>query len=194
MTSQIRAVLAALVTLLLLAVAAVPTAAGTEDQEPLVFQLTLSGNVHPDDSFGLERLCVEKDPACAFIDSHGIFCVAEPLATAEHPACETGTFTLDYEREAGVTVEYSLVRWTSPPIAGADLERHLSDSVTVPDGGITVSLGYDYSLSADTPALPDTASRTAVPIVPLGIALVATALVLGRPEPARKRSGGRRRE
>jgi hypothetical protein len=124
--------------------------------------------------------CLDEDPACAFIDSYGIFCIAESLATGGgEPACEAGTFTLDYEREAGVTVEYSLVRWTSPPIAGTDPERHLSDSVTVPEGGITISLGYDYSLSADTPALPDTAGRTATPIVPLGIALVATALVLG---------------
>ncbi|HYI66078.1 MAG TPA: hypothetical protein VEW95_04065 [Candidatus Limnocylindrales bacterium] len=49
-------------------------------------------------------------------------------------------------------MDYALLRTQQ----GDGTERHLAGSFTVPPGGITIHLGYDYS-EASPPALPDTA-------------------------------------
>jgi hypothetical protein len=64
----------------IVAAAAGPTLAGDrEDWEPLIFELTLAGDVDPDDTFAIVHLCLDGDaqPECIFI--HG----STPVCTGE---------------------------------------------------------------------------------------------------------------
>jgi len=154
---------AGLVAIALMAATVGQTAGGRpgypEHWDPLVFELTLSGNVDPEDSFGILHVCSDslERPDCAFVEPGNTFCSGDEQLRRDwgFPVCGPGTFTINYRREPGVTVEYELLRLKS----NSDAERHLAGSITVPEGGATIHLGYDYSLRPATPsaALPDTA-------------------------------------
>ena len=164
-----------------------------EDWEPLVFELTLSGEVDAQDTFAVEHQCQDSGtmPECAFIEPQTVFCSGDEGQQEDwgSPPCAARTYRLELKREAGVTINYALLRW-SGSFAGEPI-RMLRDSVTVPEGGITLRLGYDYSLGSNTPswpALPDTAAGPATPTVPAGIALLVTALAVALP---RRKVAGR---
>ena len=71
MIGRTHAVVASLAASMFLAATAAPTAAGyPEDWEPLAFELTLSGDVHPCDTFGLDR------PALEIVARHLFDCLA----------------------------------------------------------------------------------------------------------------------
>jgi hypothetical protein len=145
-----------------LAVVLAFTATGTsrggerEGWEPLVFELTLSGPVDPNDTFGIEHACRTTD-LCAFVERLTIVCSGDKRQQEDWGSlpCAARTYRLELEREAGVTVDYALARWAGS-LAGQP-SHMLAGSVTVPDGGITLRLGYDYSLPSMPPMLPDTA-------------------------------------
>jgi hypothetical protein len=126
---------------------------------PLVFELTLSGAVDPEDSFGITHVCTDslERPDCAFVEGGNTFCSGDEQLRQDwgYPECGAGTYTISYLREPGVTVEYELLR-TAP---GSETQGSLAGSVVVPEVGITIHLGYDYSLRPPSPpaVLPDTA-------------------------------------
>ncbi len=164
MPSRNRRTTAGLLAATLFLVAAGPTSAGyPEDWEPLVFELTLTGDVDSEDTFAVSHACADgaEQPECIFIEPWSYFCSGNEDFRADYgyPECVAGTFRIELERAAGVTVEYELLRWPDWP-EESTLERHLADSLTVPEGGITINLGYDYA-PATPPALPDTAMAPA---------------------------------
>ena len=71
-----RGVIAGLFALALLAAAAGPTWAGPQGDEPLVFELTLSGDVNPEHTFGVAHECDDTD-VCQFIEDLSIFCTGD---------------------------------------------------------------------------------------------------------------------
>lgn len=175
---------------LLLSVAGPTKAASHDDWEPLVFELTLTRTVDPGDTFAVTHACRdwETNPECAFVHRLTILCSGDEGHQQNwgSPPCEAGTYRLELKREAGVTVDYGLARWVGS--LAAEPTYMLRGSVTVPEGGITLRLGYDYSLGSQPPppALPNTAARRSDPLLPLGLmvltlSLVASSRAFGRP-------------
>ena len=71
-----------------------------------------------------------------------------------YPECAVRSYRLEFApRPAGVTIHYALIRETAA--VGSGSESYLADAVVIPEGGVTIHLGWDSSLTG--PALPDTA-------------------------------------
>ena len=157
--------------------------AGEEEGEPVVFELTLSGDVNPEDAFGLFHQCQTRDE-CVFIHAGTPVCSNDEQTNADYglETCEARTYRVTFERAVGDTIEYGITFWDE----GYGFDRVpaylLRDSVTVPEGGITLRLGYDYALGS--PARPQTLPDTAVPrddeVVPIGLVLIAASVLLWR--------------
>jgi hypothetical protein len=155
MRGRKNAIAAGLLSAALLVASAGSTRAGfPEDWEPLVFELTLAGDIDLDDTFGVAHAC-DDTPECAFVEDRSIFCSGnrELRDTWGYRVCRVGTFTIELAGQSGVTVDYALVRFVDSAF-GEPIDL-LPGAVTIPVGGITIHLGYDYSKTA--PALPDTA-------------------------------------
>jgi hypothetical protein len=134
-----------------------PLSAGVpDDVEPLVFELTLSGDVNPEDSFAVEHECEGPD-TCQFIEDVSVFCSGDEQQRQDwgYPECAPGTYRLELGHRDGVTIHYALVRF---PDGAADFDRHLAGSVEIAEGAgvTTIHLGWDYALTG-APTLPDTA-------------------------------------
>ena len=183
MISLVRRALAAVFALTLLVFASSQAIAGyPEGWERVGFELTLSGEIDPDDTFAVEHSCGSTNE-CVFIHVLTVLCSgddAQPKPFGS-PPCEARTYRLELKRAAGVTVEYGLARWAGAPIG--EPTHLLPGSVTVPGGGITIRLGYDYSLGASPgggvpPVLPDTAASRPADVLPLATALLVLSLAL----------------
>jgi len=118
------------------------------DYEEVVFRVTLSGSVPAGDRIGV---AIECDRPCVTEDVW-LVC-GPPRDTSTLPVCEEGTFEFTAEIEAGLVLDYALVRWSSPDDTTG--ERHLPGSIVVQEGRQTISLGYVYP--GGVPTLPDTA-------------------------------------
>lgn len=146
-------------------------AAGEEEREPVIWELTISGDVDTDDSFGIFHQC-DTTPECAFIHDSDVVCSADDEINELYGwgRCESRTYRLTYDRPAGSTIDYAIAFWDEQ-FTGMP-EYLLRDSVAVPEGGITLRLEYDYSGDArpapptNAPALPDTAVSHSPPVGP----------------------------
>jgi CHRD domain len=131
-----------------------------KDYEPLVFELTLTGDIDSADTFGVSHECLDGDefPECHFIEDLSIFCtgIEAQRESWGYPECRAGTFLIEYERRPGWTIAYALLRHTAGEEGFRD---YLPGEVTVPAGGTTVHLGWDTSFGQAEPptVLPDTA-------------------------------------
>ncbi|HEX2281697.1 MAG TPA: hypothetical protein VHG52_08040 [Thermomicrobiales bacterium] len=167
---------------------------GEEEGEQVILELTLSGTVDTGDTFGIYRQCVDS-PVCGFIHDLDIVCSGNEFGQElySYPECAARTYRLSYSVPVGEVLEYGIVRWTGT-LHGKEAQHLLRDSVRVPEGGITLRLGYDYSLGAQPaapttpPALPDTAAPSFGGGVAIGVLLVAMSLLLWR-LPTTKRLG-----
>ena len=152
-----------------------------EDVVPVVIELTLSGTVDRGDTFGIYRLT--DSPMYQFIHDLEVVCSGEAFQQKlySYPECAQQTYRLSYGLPAGSTLEYGIVRWTGA-LHGDLAEYLLRDSVTIPEGGIALRLGYDYSLVARPalPTLPDTAVPRSVHAAQIGLGLLALSLLLWR--------------
>jgi hypothetical protein len=132
-----------------------PIAAGGA-VDPLVFELTLSGNVDPGDSFGVAHECEGPD-ICQFIEDLSVFCSGDEQLRQDwgYPECTPGVYRLELGHRDGVTIHYALLR---TPDGADDWQRHVAGSVVIAEGAgvTTIHLGWDYALSR-SPSLPDTA-------------------------------------
>jgi hypothetical protein len=125
---------------------------GPAETEEVVFRVTLEGPVDPSHTFAVDRHCVEE--RCVVEDAE-VICSPPELMTFGNGACSAGTYEFTIRVQAGLTVEYSLRRWTTPDLSRtADQpEEYLNGSWVVRDGRQVISLGFDYLGGA----LPDTA-------------------------------------
>ena len=146
--------------------------AGEEEREPVVWELTLSGDVDTDDSFGIFHQC-DTTPDCAFIHDYDIVCSADDELNELYgwERCQSRTYRMTYDKPAGSTIDYAIAFWDEE-LSGMP-QNLLRDSVTVPDGGITLRLEYDYSRGSapavaptSPPALPDTAVAPGPSVLP----------------------------
>lgn len=184
MDSLIRRARPAMLALMALMLTAGVVGAGEEEGETVVWELTLSGDVDADDSFGIFHQCETRNE-CVFIHDADPVCTSHEQLNRDYgwEPCEARTYRVTSERAVGDTIDYAIAFW--------DEEFHglpeylLRDSVTVPDGGITLRLEYDYSLGS-APAAPTTPSSlpdTAAPpsadddARPVGLVLVAISLL-----------------
>jgi len=121
--------------------------AGLPEYEDVVFRVTLSGPVSAADTFGV---AIECSKPCVTED---IWLVCTPPADFYVlPVCGEGTFEFTAQIEAGLVLDYALVRWTGD----GPLRRHLHGSIVVHEGRQVISLGYVYP-GGEAPGLPDTA-------------------------------------
>lgn len=142
--------------------AAIPAtgAAGEAEYEEVVFRVTLEGPVDPSHTFAVRRSCAEE--ICVTED---IFMVcSRPDANYDWQMCSATTYEFTSGIRAGLTVEYALLRWTTPHLGRTNdqPEKHLHGSWVVREGRQVISLGYAYpsgtpSQPAAGPVLPDTA-------------------------------------
>ncbi len=128
-----------------------------DDDEEVVFRVTLEGPVSPTHTFAVHRECT--GPSCV-IDSATVLCSPPDEVYDYEPCTETNhEFTLMIE--AGRTIEYHLIRWTTADLSSEAAEEYLHASWTVRDGRQVISLGYVYPSPANDVAggglLPDTA-------------------------------------
>jgi hypothetical protein len=164
---------------------ALPATAGggevTEGYEEVVFRVTLQGPVDPSHTFGVERQCAEE--ICVTEDI--VIVCSPPNETYDWPTCSATAYEFTSQIRAGLTVEYALLRWTTPDLhhTGDQPEERLHGSWVVQEGRQVISLGYVYP-SAATPsqptggaALPDTAIEPPHGSVLLGLALVVASLL-----------------
>ena len=107
-------------------------AGDSEDWEPLVFELTLSGQVDAEDTFAVAHQCrdAETMPTCTFIDPATVICSGDEEQQADwgSPPCEARSYRLELKREAGTTVDYALLRWAES--LPAEPARMLADAVS----------------------------------------------------------------
>jgi hypothetical protein len=120
---------------------------------------------------------------CRFIHDLDVVCSGDGFQQELYSLqeCAARTYRLSYALPAGAALEYGIVRWTGT--LESDLAQYmLRDSVTVPEGGITLRLVYDYALGS--PLRPQTLPDTAVPredeVIPIGIVLIAASVLLRR--------------
>lgn len=182
MGSLIRRARPAMVALVALMLTTGVVAAGPQGDEPVNFELTLSGDVDRDDTFGLFHQCETRNE-CVFIHDVDPVCSSNEELNAAYGwyPCAARTYRVTYERVAGDSIDYAIAFWDEefhgPP------EYLLRDSITVPEGGITLRLEYDYSRGlapvtpTAAPALPDTAAPAPGDVVPVGFVLVAVSLL-----------------
>lgn len=174
----------AMLALLTLALTTGVVVAGEEEGEPVVLELTLSGDVDPEDAFSLFHQCETRNE-CVFVHDHTPVCSNDEQTNADYALerCEARTYQVTHERAGGDTIEYAIAFWNG----GYEVDRMpaylLRDSITVPEGGITLRLGYDYSREAQPaapttpPALPDTAAPPARDSAVIGVLLIAMSLL-----------------
>lgn len=128
------------------AIFAAPASAGTSTE------ITLKGTVPSTHTFALR--CTGDLNPCASPETITIVC--SPDDSGDSALCEATTYELPANGAVGETLDYALLRWTTPDL-GADPEEHLAGSWTVQEGRQVISLTFDYSLGTDAPVLPDTA-------------------------------------
>ena len=187
-----RRTVPAMLALLALALTTGVVVAGDEEGEPVVFELTLAGDVDSDDSFSIFHQCATRNE-CVFIHDLSPLCTSDEQINAAYgmEPCEARTYRVTYERAVGDEITYAIAFWDEE-FNGVP-EHLLSDSVTVPNGGITLRLRYDYSLGAQlaaptTPqALPDTAAPSSGGGVAIGVLMVVMSLLLWRLPTAQRR-------
>lgn len=146
--------------MLVAAVPATSVAGEADEYEEVVFRVTLEGPVNPTHTLAVQRECPEEICVTEAIvlvcspphDSHGL------------PACSATTYEFTSEIRAGLTVDYALLRWTTPDLrhTSDQPEEHLHGSWVVHDGRQFIALGYAYpggtpSEPTAGPVLPDTA-------------------------------------
>jgi hypothetical protein len=150
--------------------------------EPVVLELTLSGKVDTGDTFGIYRQCTDS-LVCRFIHDQDVVCSGDEFQQELYSLqeCAARTYRLSRALPAGAVLEYGIVRWTGT-LEGDLAQYMLRDSVTIPEGGITLRLGYDYALGS--PARPQTLPDTAVPrddeVIVIGLMLIAASVLLWR--------------
>jgi len=137
------------------AIAVSPASAGSETGQ-VVFHLTLEGPVPASHTFAIE--CGAAPDPCGGPESSVIVC-SPPNAIYDYESCEPTTYEVGALIPVGRTIEYTLLRWTTPDLAHTDdqPEEHLPGSWTVHGGRQVISLTFDYSATSVTPVLPDTA-------------------------------------
>jgi hypothetical protein len=140
-----------------------PAVAGSSTGE-VVIRVTLEGSVPPTHSFAVR--CGAVDPGrelpCFGPEDIVTLCT-QP--TAGNPfddrlaPCAATTYEVVRRLDAGQTLEYALLRWTTPDLAWADgqPEEHLRGSWRVTAGRQVISLGFVYPDDAEPAGLPDTA-------------------------------------
>ena len=142
-------------------VAAVPaTSVAGEEYEEVVFRVTLEGPVNPTHTFAVRRGCQEE--TCVTEDI--VIVCSPPNDNYDWPTCSATTYEFTSQIRAGLTVEYALLRWTTPDLRHTDdhPEEHLHGSWVVREGRQVISLGFVYPgpgtpAQPTQPALPDTA-------------------------------------
>lgn len=141
-----------------MAITAIPTAGlAGDDYEEVVFRVTLEGPVNPSHTFAVERQCAEQ--ICVTEDI--VIVCSPPNAYYDYPVCSATTYEFTSTIRAGLTVEYALLRWTTPDLSQRP-EEYLHGTWVVREGSQTISLGYVYPGAAPSepssgPVLPDTA-------------------------------------
>ena len=122
--------------------------AGT-DYEAVTFRVTLEGKVDPGHTFAVRQACEEEQ--CVTEDF--VVVCAPPDPSYDWPSCSARSFEYTVQVRAGLTLEFALLRWTTPSTQDQP-DAHLAGSWVVQDGAQSISLGYVYP-SLNT--LPDTA-------------------------------------
>jgi hypothetical protein len=140
----------------LLAVLAMPwhaAAGGTTSSAELRFEVTLSDNVDGWDSWSLARRCTTTDE-CGFSEPFDPMCSAD-LELHEQlgmSLCQPKTYVFTSTEPIGSSVDYALLRW--PDGNRSQEQRLLPGTVVVPQGGMTIRLGYRYPASAHPSTAP----------------------------------------
>ena len=137
-----------------------PTLAGS-DRGEVVFRLTLEGPVPPTHTFAIECGPTSGgENACFSVESIVVVC-SPPDPTYDYEPCEARTYELVATPPVGQTIEYTLLRWTTPDLAHTEdqPEQHLAGTWTVHEGRQVISLGFVYpgGSGPSAPMLPDTA-------------------------------------
>lgn len=129
-----------------------------DDYEEVVFRVTLEGPVPPAHTFAVRRQCEEQ--TCVTEDI--VIVCSPPVDFYDYETCTATTYEFTSMIAAGQTLQYSLLRWTTPDLSGTDdqPEEYLNGSWTVREGRQIISLGYNYpapgNRNAGVVALPDT--------------------------------------
>lgn len=155
-----RFVLWFMAAMLVAAVPATSVAGEATEYEEVVFRVSLEGTVNPTHTFAVQRECQEE--ICVTEDV--VIVCSPPNDNYDWPTCSATAYEFTSQIRAGLTVEYALVRWTTPDLRHTDdqPEEHLHGSWVVREGRQVISLGYAYpggtpSQPSASPALPDTA-------------------------------------
>lgn len=127
--------------------------------EEVVFRVTLEGPVPPAHTFAVRRGCEEQ--TC--VTEEIVIVCSPPHEFYDYEICAATTYEFTSMIAAGQTLQYSLLRWTTPDLSHTDdqPDEYLHGSWTVREGRQVISLGYDYPAPGDGntggDALPDTA-------------------------------------
>ncbi len=153
----VRLVRAVVVVALVVPIAGVAPASAEPERGYVVVRLTLEGPVPPTHTFAIRCVAIDEPQNPCFSPESIVIACSPPHITYDYKPCRATTYEFLAGPFVGQTIEYEVLRWTTPDHSGDASEVHLPGSLTVHGGRQVISLTFDYSLAPAAPVLPDTA-------------------------------------